>query len=88
MNPNYNKIVSLATEGKYEDIKDVRHELLIERMRMDKFFSKYLDKVGNKMDPNTPNTPIWKLYRTKMREYGELDQTIKAADYYIKKSYV
>ena len=42
MNPNYNKIVSLATEGKYEDIKDVRHELLIERMKMDKFFSKYL----------------------------------------------
>jgi hypothetical protein len=88
MQSQYNKIISLATDGKYNEIKDVRHELLVERMQMDKFFSKYLNKLGGKMDFNSPNTPIWKLYRAKMTEYSELERTIKAADYYIKKSHV
>jgi hypothetical protein len=88
MHSKYNKIVSLATDGKYNDIKDVRHELFVEKMQMDKFFSKYLNKLGGKMDPDSPNTPIWKLYRAKMAEYGELERTIRAANHYIKKSHV
>jgi len=88
MNLNYTKIVSFATDRNLSAIQDTHHELLVERMKLDKFFSMYLDKFERKMDPETTNTPIWDLYKKKMREYGELQQAIKAAEYYLKKSYV
>jgi len=55
-------------------------------MRLDKFFSMYLDKFERKMDPEKTNTPIWDLYKKKLREYGDLQQVIKAAEYYMKKA--
>ena len=88
MNINYTKIVSFATDRNIQGIQDTHHGLLVDRMRLDKFFSMYLDKFGRKMDPEKTNTPIWNLYKVKMREYGELQQAIKAAEYYMKKSYV
>jgi len=86
MNPNYSKIVSLATDRNYVGIKNIYGQLIVERMRLDKFFSMYLDKFERKMDPEKTSTPIWDLYKKKMREYGELQQVIKAAEYYMKKS--
>jgi hypothetical protein len=86
MNPNYNKIVSLATDRDYATMNTVYGQLLVERMRLDKFFSMYLDKFERKMDPERTSTPIWDLYKKKMREYGDLQQTIKVAEYYMKKA--
>ncbi|MBJ7298433.1 MAG: hypothetical protein JHC73_19530, partial [Dolichospermum sp.] len=67
MNTHYQKIVSCATNQDYKAIKDLRYQMLVERMQLDKFFSKYLDKLGGKMDPQTPNPPIWTLYKKKLR---------------------
>jgi hypothetical protein len=38
------------------------------------------------MDPDETDTPVWKLYREKTKEYSELDKTIKIANYYLKKN--
>jgi hypothetical protein len=86
MNPNYNKIVSMATDRDFNAMRTLYGQLLVERMRLDKFFSMYLDKFERKMDPEKSNTPIWDLYKKKMREYGDLQQTIKVAEYYMKKA--
>jgi hypothetical protein len=86
MNPNYNKIVSMATDRDYVAMRNLYSQLLGERMRMDKFFSMYLDKFERKMDPEKTNTPIWDLYKKKLKEYGDLQQTIKVAEYYMKKA--
>lgn len=86
MNPNYNKIVSLATDRDFVALRNLYGQLIGERMRMDKFFSMYLDKFERKMDPEKTNTPIWDLYKKKLKEYGELQQVIKAAEYYMKKA--
>lgn len=67
------------------DYKTRRQELLIEKMKLDKFFTMYLDKFEKKMDPETPNTPIWKLYKTKSAEYNKLCQEIRNVEYWIKK---
>ena len=64
---------------------DKRHELVVQRMKMDRFFTLFLDKFERKMDPDKPNTPIWKLYKSKTKEYSELESVIKTADIYIKK---
>ena len=64
---------------------DKRHQLIIERMKMDRFFTLFLDKFERKMDPDKPNTPIWKLYKTKLKEYDKLQRDIKAAEYWVAK---
>ena len=59
--------------------------LFIQRMRMDKFFSIFLEKFEKKMDPDKPDTPIWKLYRSKLKEYDNLQREIKATEYWLHK---
>jgi hypothetical protein len=70
--------------SKDEMIKE-RYELSLEKMKLDKFFSLFLDKYGSKMDPEKPDTNIWKLYKTKFKEYAELDTRIKTLEYRIQK---
>ena len=85
MNPAYSKIVSCATLGDYQGIINQQHQLLVEKMRLDKFFSLFLDKFERKMDPENTDTPIWKLYKTKLKEYADVQQAITAATYYLRK---
>lgn len=61
------------------------NSLCMKRMQMDKFFSMFLDKCGSKMDIKNTDTPVWKLYKTKMKEYGALNVSIKTLEYRIKK---
>jgi hypothetical protein len=88
MNQYYGKMSECATYRDINGINEIYQNLVMDRMRMDKFFSMYLDKVGDKMDPEFTDTPVWKLYRKKLKEYGEVEQAIKVAQYYLKKSYV
>lgn len=76
----------MATDRDYVALRNLHGQLLGERMRLDKFFSMYLDKFERKMDPEKTNTPIWDLYKKKLKEYGDLQQVILAAEYYMKKS--
>lgn len=87
MNQNYSTIVSMATDRNIVGIQNVYGELLRDRMKMDKFFTMYLDKFDRKMDPENGDTPIWQLYKKKLKEYADLQQAIKVAEYYMKKSY-
>jgi len=85
MNSAYNQIVSAASNYDRVGLQTIYSNLIAEKMKMDKFFSMYLDKFERKMDSETPNTPIWDLYKKKLKEYSELDRTIKAAQYYTNK---
>ncbi len=58
-------------------------ELVFEKMRMDRFFSMFLDKFGLKMDSDKTNTPVWDLYKKKLKEYTELNTKIKTLEYRI-----
>lgn len=62
-----------------------RNSLIVERMKMDKFFNMFLDKFDKKLDPEKPDTPIWKLYRAKVKEYYAINQEIRNTDYWIAK---
>ena len=60
-------------------------DLIKQRMRMDKFFSMFLEKFERKMDHEKANTPIWSLYKKKAEEYSKLNTLIKSAEYQLKK---
>jgi hypothetical protein len=68
------------------ELQTDRQNLYIEKMQLDKFFSMYLDKFGDKMDPDKPNTKIWALYKQKFNDYEKLTQKIKHLDYWIAKN--
>ena len=60
-------------------------ELLGVKMRLDKFFTMFLDQYGSEMDAESTDTPIWKLYRAKLKEYDAVSKDIKALEYWINK---
>ena len=63
-----------------------KHDLQMEKMKLDRFFSMYLDKFGSKMDHEKPNTKVWTLYKSKLKEYEEVSRKIKHLDYWIAKN--
>ena len=63
-----------------------RHTLIVQKMQLDKFFSLFLEKYERKMDPDKTDTPIWKLYKTKLKEYDKLNHGIRTAEYWITKN--
>lgn len=68
------------------DYKAKRQQLLIEKMKLDKFFTMYLDKFEKKMDPEKPDTPIWKFFKKESERYNKLCQEIRNCEYWIKKN--
>ena len=67
-------------------LQDMLDEVIIQKMKMDKFFSMFLEKFENDMDPNILGTPIWNLYNTKLAQYRELRQLETATQYYLARS--
>jgi len=62
------------------------HELVGVKMRLDKFFSMFLDQYGDQMDPDKVDTPVWKLYKAKLKEYDAISKEIKAIEYWMSKN--
>jgi hypothetical protein len=62
-----------------------KQELQVQKMKLDKFFSMFLEKFERKMDPDRTDTPVWKLYKTKLKEYDDISRQLKATDYWIRK---
>jgi hypothetical protein len=87
MNSTYSNIVALASDRDITGLQTTYIGLLRERMRMDKFFTMFLDEFDSKMNIDDTETKIWKLYKKKLKEYDDLQKTIKAAEYYMKKNY-
>ena len=53
-------------------------ELLLERARMDKFFSIFLDE--NDLDEEEFTSPAWNIYKKKLEEYSYLDLKIRSVE--------
>jgi hypothetical protein len=66
-------------------LTEKHNSLQIEKMKLDKFFSMFLEKFERKMDADKTDTPIWKLYKTKLKEYDKISQEIKNTKYWIAK---
>lgn len=79
------KFTLCAYDQDVESVVKIKNYLVAERTVMDKWFDKYLEMFERKMSTEDLETPIWKLYKTKSKEYSELNGIIKTADIYIKK---
>ena len=68
-----------------QELEDLRDKKIIEKMKLDKFFSMFLDAYGAALDSeNIDNThPLWKLYREKLKEYDQVETTINRTKFHI-----
>jgi len=73
----------MKSDNMNDNLYDKKSSLVSQKMKMDKFFSLFLEKFGGKMDPNKTDTPIWKLYKAKLNEYESLSQEIRNTEYWI-----
>ena len=69
------------TSAAPNQLHDIRTQLVVEKMKMDKFFSIFLD--SHEMDDQDTNTPEWATYREMIKSYERLNHLIKSTDYYI-----
>lgn len=74
-----------AIDGDIVALEKIRTSLLKQRFAMDRWFDKYLEMFEKKMNVDETETPVWKLYKQKSKEYSELNGVIITADVYIKK---
>lgn len=78
-------IVAASFNGDVKELQRIQMDLYKEKMKMDKFFTYFLEKFERKMDPENVDTPIWNLYRTKTKEYSQIDDAIRTTKYYLSK---
>jgi len=69
-----------------QKIEEIFIELISMRSKLDRWFTKYIDMFDERMAVLPTDNPIWKLYNVKFDEYSEINQTIKTAEYYMKKA--
>jgi len=70
--------MSMTLIEKYNDLQ-------VQKMKLDKFFSLFLEKFERQMHSEKIDTPVWKLYKNKLKEYEKVDHELKATGYWINK---
>lgn len=65
------------------DLVGIYNSLIVTRMKMDREFSNFLDNVD--LPESDIDTPEWFYYKTRVVDYGEVNELISTTEYYIKK---
>lgn len=63
------------------DLPTLKDKLVIDKMKLDKFFSVFLDQY--EMTDDNLDTPEWFTYREMLKEYDRVNHLIKTTDYRI-----
>lgn len=63
----------------------IHQELIMERMKLDKKFSTFLEKNEGKMGENV-DTPIWRKYKENLKHYSQVAKDITMTEFYMKRT--
>lgn len=70
------------------DLTRVKNDLILERMKLDKYMSEYLDThdLDDTLDESIGNynTEEWKNYKQKFDEYQNIQRLIFLTDFYLR----
>jgi len=75
--------ITNATPSK---LLSIRNELIVDKMKLDKFFSVFLDE--HDLTEENTCTPEWHTYKEMLKNYETIQSLINSTDYYIKKHHV
>ena len=65
----------------YEQRVQMHQTLIIDKMKLDRFFSVFLDNA--KLDENDLDHVDWVVYKSMLKDYTYVEETIKTMDYYL-----
>lgn len=63
------------------DLKQKHDEFIVQKMKLDKFFSDFLDRYDLELEET--NSENWVTYKQKLDEYVNLSQKIKWSQFYL-----
>jgi hypothetical protein len=58
---------------------------LLQKMKLDKYFSDFLDENEKEMSDDNYDSPAWKQYRIMLKDYETVEKFITTSKYYITK---
>lgn len=74
-------LIAETAAHSYNELFNIKNTLVVEKMKLDKFFSVFLDSA--EMDEEDVNTPEWVTYREMLKNYERVNTLITATDYYL-----
>lgn len=81
-----NNIVHLYSHGKIDELNKLYNQILLDRIKIDMFLTKFLDMFERKMSYEQTQTPVWNLYRKKMNDHEKISRLESTARYFLNKS--
>jgi len=68
--------ISMAS---HEELMKIQNHLVVEKMKLDKFFSIFLDST--ELSEEDTSTPEWITYKEMLKDYGRVEYLINATKY-------
>lgn len=59
---------------------------VLQKARLDKYFSEFLDENDKEMSEDNYDSPAWKQYRIMLKDYETVEKFITTSKYYINKN--
>lgn len=73
--------ISDITSAPYGDLRVIKNNLIVQKMKLDKFFSVFLDNV--ELSEENVGDDNWVTYREMLKDYDQVNHLIRTTDYYI-----
>lgn len=73
--------VSDISGATYRELQDIKNTLIVRKMKLDKFFSIFLESV--ELTEENVGDDNWTTYREMLKDYDQVEHLIRTTDYYI-----
>lgn len=80
------KLLNAYMSNDRDGINQIYVQLINERSKMDRWFSRYLDLFNDKLVESKRDDPHKRLYNAKFSEYSELNTLLRTAEHYMKRA--
>ena len=74
---------TILARANKKELQEMHQELIVNKMRLDKFFSIFLEE--NELDHDDLDDPNWVIYKDRLSEYRTTSHLIKRAEYHMGK---
>jgi len=83
MNMN-NLISNLYIKQDFSQISRIKDTLVEQKQEFDKFFDEFLELFSEQLNgKEDTKDPVWVAYKTKYKEWEQINSNIKIANYYL-----
>ncbi len=71
--------------NKEGDLVEAYNFFVLQKAKLDKYFTEFLDSNEKEMSEDNYDSPAWKQYRVMLKDYETVEKFITTSKYYITK---